>query len=127
MVGKINRIAPKIIGTLDPDKGVTSKYCDNLRRLVPLYGETSVIAASPGTFTERALDCSGFILVGLAAGGFLGGFGGFGGWPSSIGVTDPGCGPLPRPNNLLTSVTGLSSISLMIAPLANVKPGSLLS
>jgi hypothetical protein len=44
------------MGTLDPDHGATNKYCENLRRLVHIYGEMSVIAAIPKPFTGRAED-----------------------------------------------------------------------
>src|SRR5437667_10798693 len=46
----------EILVPSDPTQGATSRYCDNLRRLVRLYGEPSVIAAIPSTFEGRAMD-----------------------------------------------------------------------
>jgi hypothetical protein len=53
---RIQKIDASIIGVLDPDKGAINQYCENLRRLVTLFGEKSVIAAIPSSFTGRAKD-----------------------------------------------------------------------
>jgi hypothetical protein len=44
------------MGTLNPDLGATNKYCENLRRLVHIYSEISVIAVILNTFEGRAED-----------------------------------------------------------------------
>ena len=53
---RIQTIDASVIGILDPDKGATNQYCENLRRLVALFGEKSVVAAIPSSFTGRAKD-----------------------------------------------------------------------
>ena len=53
---RIQKIDASVIGILDPDKGATNQYCENLRRLVALFGEKSVVAAIPSSFTGRAKD-----------------------------------------------------------------------
>ena len=53
---RIQKIDASVIGVLDPDKGATNQYCENLRRLVALFGEKSVVAAIPSSFTGRAKD-----------------------------------------------------------------------
>ena len=52
----IQKIDASVIDVLDPDKGVINQYCENLRRLVALFGEKSVVAAIPSSFTGRAKD-----------------------------------------------------------------------
>jgi hypothetical protein len=53
---RIQKIDTSIIGVLDPDKGAINQYCENLRHLVTLFSEKSVVASIPSFFTGRAKD-----------------------------------------------------------------------
>jgi hypothetical protein len=52
--GRILKIPFNILVDFNPDLGATNHYCETLRRLAGMFGETSVIAAIPTTFTGRA-------------------------------------------------------------------------
>ena len=54
--GKVNKIPSDILLPLDPEKGATNLYCKNLKRLVDIYGEPSVLTAIPKTLKGRAKD-----------------------------------------------------------------------
>ena len=53
---RIQKIDPSVVDFLDPDKDAINQYCENLRRLVAIYDEKSIIAAIPGSFLGRAKD-----------------------------------------------------------------------
>ena len=56
VVGKIQKIPADVLLDFNPDDGATTAYCENLRRLSNMYGESSIIAAIPQTLKGRALD-----------------------------------------------------------------------